>query len=169
MDFFNAMSLIFYFLLLIFSIWFSGFFFGAPFESTIKKRAKKMIEFSDVKKNEKVVDLGSGNGKIVIEFAKKGIESHGYEINPFLVWWSRKKIKKLFLQDKAFIHWKNFMKEDLSDYDVVCVFQIWYMMGKLERKLEKELKKSSRIVSNTWKFPNWKPKKQSKGIYLYKV
>lgn len=169
MDFFNTTLLIFYFLLFIFVIWFSGFFFGAPFESTIKKRTKKMVEFSNVQKNEKVVDLGSGSGKIVIEFAKKGIESHGYEINPFLVWISRKKIKKLSLQDKAFIHWKNFMKEDLSDYDVVCVFQIWYIMGKLKRKLKKELKKGSRIVSNTWKFPNWKPKKQSKGIYLYKV
>lgn len=128
-----------------------------------------MIEFSNVNKNEKVADLGSGNGKIVIEFAKKGIESHGYEINPFLVWISKKKIKKLFLQDKAFIHWKNFMKEDLSNYDVVCIFQIGYIMGKLKRKLKKELKKGSRIVSNTWKFPNWKPRKQSKGVYLYQV
>lgn len=169
MNFPAPILLIFYFLLFIFSVWLSGFFFGAPFESTVKKRMKKMIEFSDVKKNEKVVDLGSGSGKIVIEFAKKGIESHGYEINPFLVYISRKKIKKLFLQDKAFIHWKNFMKEDLSDYNVVFIFQIWYMMGKLRKKLKKELKKGSRIVSNTWKFPNWKPKKQSKGVYLYEV
>lgn len=169
MNFFTLPLLIFYFLLLIFSVWLSGFFFGAPFESTVKKRVNKMIEFSRVSKNEKIVDLGSGNGKIVIEFAKKGIEAHGYEINPFLVYISRKRIKKLFLQDKAFIHRKNFMKEDLSDYDVVFIFQIWYMMGKLEKKLKKELKKGSRIVSNTWKFPNWKPRKQSKGVYLYKI
>jgi len=169
MNFFDPMLLIFYFLLIIFSVWLSGFFFGAPFEPTVKKRLKKMIEFSNVNKNDKVVDLGSGSGRIVIEFAKKGIESHGYEINPFLVWISRKKIKKLFLQDKAFIHRKNFMKEDLSDYNVVCIFQIGYMMDKLEGKLKKELKKGSRIISNTWEFPNWKSKKQSKGVYLYEV
>ena len=169
MNFLTPVLLIFYFLLFVFLVWFSGFFFGAPFESTVKKRVKKMIEFSNVNKNEKVVDLGSGSGKIVIEFAKKGIESHGYEINPFLVWISRRKIKKLFLQDKAFIHRKNFMKENLSNYDVVFIFQIWYIMSKLKRKLKKELKKGSRIISNTWKFPNWKPKKQSKGVYLYEV
>lgn len=169
MNFLNLRLLIFYFLLFIFSIWASGFFFGAPFGPSFKKEVNKMIEFSKVKKNEKVVDLGSGSGKIVIEFAKKGIESHGYEINPFLVWMSRKKIKKLHLQDKAFIHRKNFMKENLSDYDVVCIFQISYMMGKLKRKLKKELKKGSRIVSNTWKFPKWEAKKQSKGVYLYEV
>ena len=81
--------------LAIFLFWSSGFFLGAPFWSTNKKTLKKMIEFSKVKKEEKVADLGSGNGKIVIEFAKRGIESHGFEINPFLVWISRRKIKKL--------------------------------------------------------------------------
>ena len=45
-----------------------------------------MIEFSKIKKNEKVADLGSGNGRVVIEFAKlpNVKEVHGFEINPFL-------------------------------------------------------------------------------------
>jgi len=144
---------------------------GAPFESTDKKTLRKMIEFSEVKKKEKVADLGSGNGKIVIEFAKLPVvaEAHGFEINPFLVWFSKRKIKKLGLQDKAFIHWKNFWNQNLSEYDVIIVYQIVLIMKKLERKLKRELKKSSRVVSNTWKFPNWKPKKVEGEVYLYEV
>jgi|TARA_Y100000310_G_scaffold107162_2_gene105615 protein-L-isoaspartate O-methyltransferase len=130
-----------------------------------------MVEFSKIKKTEKVADLGSGNGKIVVEFAKLPAvkEVHGFEINPFLVWFSRRKIKKLGLQDKAFIHLKNFWNEDLSEYGVISIFQVVFIMKKLERKLKRELKKGSRIVSNTWKFPNLKIKKHEGKAYLYEI
>jgi len=156
-------------LLIIALIWFSGFFFGAPFEPTNSETLRKMIEFSKIKKGEKLADIGSGNGKIVIAFARKGVECHGFEINPFLVWISRRKIKKLNLEDRAFVHWKNFWKQDLGRFDVISIFQIGNIMKKLERKLKKELTSGTRVVSNTWKFPNWRPKKIEKDVYLYEV
>jgi SAM-dependent methyltransferase len=169
MSYFIPLSILFYSIIFVFLIWISGFLFGAPYESTYKKRLERMIKFSNIKKNEKIVDLGSGIGKVVIGYAKKGFKADGYEINPFLVWISRRKIKKLGLEKKAKIYQKNFMNQNLSKYDVVCIFQIWYMMNKLKGKLKKELKKGSRIISNTWKFKGWKPKKEDKGIYLYEV
>lgn len=149
----------------------SPFVYGAPFETTNTKTLKKMIEFSKIKKGEKVADLGSGNGKIVIEFAKLPAvkEAHGFEVNPLLVWISRRKIKKLNLEGKAFIHRKNFWKQDFSGYDLIIIFQIGYIMKRLGKKLKKELKKGSRIVSNTWEFKNWKPKKHEGNVYLYEV
>jgi len=146
-------------------------FIGAPFEPTDRKTLRKMIEFSKIKKGEKIVDLGSGNGRIVIEISKLpfDLEVHGFEINPFLVWFSRRKIKSLGLQNKAFIHFGNFWKYNFSDYDVVFLFQVSFIMKNLEKKLKKELKKGSRVVSNTWKFPNWKLKKQEGDVYLYEV
>jgi len=154
-------------LLLIFLIWISSCFFGAPFQPSSNKAMKEMLKLAKMKRGDKVADLGSGNGKIVIEFAKRGIESHGFEINPFLVWLSRKRIKNLHLQNKAFIHWKNFMKSDLSKFDIITSFQISYIMPGLENKLKKELKKNAKVISNTWKFPNWKPKRTIWHVYLY--
>jgi len=145
----------------------SMFFYGAPFEPTDSKTMRKMIYFAKVKKNEKVADLGSGNGKIVIAFAKKGIESHGFEINPFLVWYSRRKIRKMNLENKAFIHWKDFWTQNLKEFNVVCVFQIGNIMGKLGEKLKRELPSGSRVVSNIWKFPNLELKKKDGDVYLY--
>jgi 16S rRNA A1518/A1519 N6-dimethyltransferase RsmA/KsgA/DIM1 with predicted DNA glycosylase/AP lyase activity len=153
----------------IFFLWIFVSFSGAPFEPTNGKNLRRIVKLSKIKKREKVADIGSGNGKIVIEFAKKGIESHGFEINPFLVFYSRRKIKKLNLEKKAFIHFRNFWKQDFSKFNVVIVFQIGYIMEKLERKLKRELKKGSRVVSNTWKFPNWKIKKHEGEIYLYEI
>jgi len=158
--------------LLVFAIVFSIFFlwpflFGAPFEPTSEKKIKKMIRLSKVKKGDKAVDLGSGDGRIVIALAKQGAEAHGYEINPFLVLISRYRIKKVGLKGKAFIHWKNFWNVDFKKYDVVMLFQFKTIMDKLEKKLKKELKPGSRVVSYYWKFPKWKNSNKIENIYLY--
>ena len=153
-----------FFIIFIFLPW----RFGAPFEPSSRKGLKNIIKLANVKKREKVIDLGSGDGKIVIELAKKGSEVHGYEVNPILVWWSRRKIKKLGLEKKAFIHWKNFWKIDFGDYDVIVLFQVNYVMKKLAGKIKREAKKDTRVVSNTWKFPGKKPVKKISHVYLYK-
>lgn len=148
---------------------FISLMFGAPYEPSRKKVIESMIRESRVKRGEKFVDLGSGDGRIVIAFAKAGAEAHGYEVNPFLVLLSRRKINKLGLEKKAIIHWKNFWKEDLSSFDVVGLFQVNYVMGALERKLKKELRRGSRVVSNLWVFPNWKVSRKSGKVCLYKI
>jgi hypothetical protein len=144
------------------------FLFGASYEGTRKDYIKKMIEFSKPRKKDKMVDLGSGNGKIVHEFAKLGLECHGYEINPFLVLYAKRKARKLGLNNAHF-HWKNFWKQNLGDFNIITLFQIGYAMPPLERKLKKESKKGTRIVSNNWKFPNLKIKKQYKKLYYYEL
>jgi|SRR5271157_1896347 len=166
----NILFILLVIFLLIFIVWISSVFFGAPFQPSSDKALREIIELSEIKKSnksQKVADLGSGNGKIVIEFAKQGMEAHGFEINPILVWTSRIKIKKLGLENKAFIHRKNFWKQDFSDFDIVTSFQINYVMPRLEEKLKKELRSGAKIISNTWQFPNWKPKKKLEDIYLY--
>ena len=158
-------------LLLIFALWISSAFFGAPFQPTSDKALRQMVQIAGIKKNQRMADLGSGNGKIVIEFAKKGIESHGFEINPVLALWSRMRIKRLGLEKKAFIHLGNFMNQDFSKLDLITSFQINYIMPGLEKKLQRELRKGAKVVSNTWKFPHWKPRRKLSyglgNVYLY--
>ncbi|HTY43754.1 MAG TPA: class I SAM-dependent methyltransferase [Patescibacteria group bacterium] len=153
-------------IILIFLSWISFSFFGAPFQPSSDRELREMIELASFKKRQKTADLGSGDGKVVIEFAKRGAEAHGFEINPLLVWIAKKKIKRLGLKN-AFIHKKNFWKQDFSGFDIVTSFQISYVMPGLEEKLKKELKKGAKVISNTWTFPNWKPKKQEGKVYLY--
>ena len=143
--------------------------FGAPFEPSRMKRIKLMLKFSSPKKGDKVAELGSGNGKVAIEFAKINprIKVDGYEINPLLVLYSRRRIKKLGLEKQIKIYWKNFWKVNLSEYDIVSVFQIIFIMPKLEKKLKAELKKGAKVISNEWKFPHWHAKKSKDDVSLY--
>ena len=154
-------------LLLIFLTWISSFLFGAPFQPSSNKALKNILELSNMKKGQKIADLGSGDGKIIIEFAKKGAEAHGFEINPILVWISRIRIRRQGLQNNAFIHWENFLKQNFSDFDIITSFQFIHFMPELEENLKNELKSGAKVISNTWKFPNWKPKERLGDVYLY--
>jgi len=146
---------------------FLGFLAGLPYVPTKYKTLEKIIELAHVQPGEKVADLGSGDGRILIEFAKQGIEAHGFEINPFLVWHSRKQIKVRQLQDKAFVHYKNFWKQDFSQYDIIVIYGIGYIMKKLEEKFAKELKPGARIISSAFEFPKWKATSSGNGLFMY--
>jgi len=139
-----------------------------PYLPTPQERVKKVIQFANIKKGEKAVDLGSGDGRIVIALAQAGAEAHGYELNVFYVLFSRWKIRRLHLEKKAFIHWRNFFHVDLDDYDIVTFFAISYVLKDLERKLRNEIKKTTRVISISYKLKTWPIEKKEDFVFLYK-
>jgi 16S rRNA A1518/A1519 N6-dimethyltransferase RsmA/KsgA/DIM1 with predicted DNA glycosylase/AP lyase activity len=70
------------------------FFGGAVFAQTQQSSIHKIITLANPKPGQKAVDVGSGDGRLVIALAKSGVQAHGYEINPWLVLVSRLNIKK---------------------------------------------------------------------------
>lgn len=141
---------------------------GAVYFPTKPKNVELMMDFLDFKKG-CVADLGSGDGRIVIALARAGIEAHGYEINPILVLYSKFKIKTLSLEHKAFVHWKSFWRVDFSKFDAVVVYGFPSIMKDLGKKLEKELKSQTKIISNMYQFPKWEYEQKENGVYLYLV
>ena len=145
------------------------FFWGAIYVPTRNDKVKTILRFADIKPGKQIVDLGSGDGRLVIASAKDGAIAYGYEINPLLVKESQNNILAAGLSDKAFIYCKSFWHQNLSDYDVVIIFGMTHLMKRLEKKLNKELKKGTKVISNAFVFPNWKPVKKESDIYLYIV
>ena len=143
-------------------------FKGAIYLPTQKRTVKKMIELASIKPGEVAVDLGSGDGRLVIALARAGAEAHGYEINPLLVLLAKWNIRKAGMKGKAFVYFKNLWKEDFSRFDIVTIFGIGYAMKSLEQKLKKELKTGARVVSNAFPFPNWQHEKKEDTAFLYR-
>lgn len=148
------------------------FFFGAPYEPSRGKALKNIIKFTAPKSKDKIAELGSGDGAVCIALAKKlpknsKIEIHGFEINPFLVWISRRRIKKFGLQNKIKIYWKNFWKVNLHNYNKIVIFQFITITRRLSNKFKRELKPGSKIISHYWKLPKWKIKKREGRVYVY--
>jgi predicted RNA methylase len=145
-------------------------FIGGEWVPTPQRIVDKMLELARVKKSDIVYDLGAGDGKIVISAAKLGAKSTGIEIDPIRVLMGKAKLR-LNRLNNAEIKLGNLYKVDLKNVTVVTLFLLPKTMQKIERKLRKELKKGSRIVSHKFAFKNWKPVKvdQENKIYLYNV
>lgn len=160
--------LILYLLIAVFVFLVLYFFIqGAIYVPTPFGTIEKMIKLVKPGKNDRLADLGSGDGRIVIAFAQKGITAEGFEINPLLVWYSRWKIRKLKLDRKAKIYWRSFWQADLSKYNIIIVFGIDHIMKRLGKKLKKELNTGSKILVNIFPFTDWQFKKKIDGIYFY--
>lgn len=144
-------------------------YFGAPFVPTGRDNVMRMLALADVRPGERMADIGSGDGRILIAFARAGVEAHGFEINPMLVWWSRWCIARAGLAGKAFVHQGDYRNEDFSRYTVVTVFGISCIMRALGEKLARELPPGGRVVSNAFSIPGWRPAGSRGDIKLYGV
>lgn len=142
---------------------------GAIYYPTKKSALENIINYSNFTEKDKLVDLGSGDGRIVIAFARKGIPIDGYEINPLLVMFSRWWIRKEGLQKLAKIYYKSFWNVNLSQYTGVIVFGITYIMKDLAIKLKKEMPQNTEVVSGCFTFPEWHPYLKKDTIYFYRV
>ncbi len=142
---------------------------GAIYDPSTEEQTRRMAEMTGIVPGEKAADLGSGDGRVLIALARLGAEAHGYEINPFLVIRSRRNIAAAGLSGKAYVHWGSFWRADLSRFDVVTVFQVGFVMGRLEAKMIRELKPEGRIISHHWRFPVLKPEMIRDDILVYRI
>lgn len=141
---------------------------GAIYVGTPIKAIETMLILANIQPTDIVMDLGSGDGRLLIATGKAGAkESIGYEIQPWLVKLSRKLIATEKLEDKIKIIAQSFWHTDVSNTNVVLLYQISYAMKGIEKKLQQELPVGARIVANGFKFPNWKEEKTIDNVRLY--
>ncbi len=118
---------------------------------------------------QRAVDLGSGDGRLMLAVARAGIPVVGYEINPALVAWTWWRIRRQGLQQVARVRCHSFWRADLSDYDLVVLFGITAIMPRLQEKLQRELRPGAQVISNVFTFPDW-PVAESRGsVHRYEV
>ena len=164
-------------LFLIFQLLFALFFFflvlsfytGAPYVPSKLKAARRMIELAHISKGTRVVDLGSGDGKLLFLTSQHGAIATGYEINPFLVLYTN--IKAFIFLHHVHAVWKDFWKADISKADIILLYLIPWKMKKLEGKILRETKPGTRIISNSFIFPHipCTTKDEDNHIFLFTV
>ncbi|MFA7653824.1 MAG: methyltransferase domain-containing protein [Candidatus Magasanikbacteria bacterium] len=142
---------------------------GVPYLPTHKKQARLMIELANLKPGMKVVDLGSGTGRLLFLAAQKGAQAVGYEINPLLFWWTRIKIFIFRKNREVTVKFKSLYYADLKDVDVVFCFLFPNYMIKLEDKLFSELKPGAKIISYVFSITTRVPIIKKEGISVYVV
>ncbi len=149
--------------------------YGAPYVPMEADCVERILEMAEVGENDVFYDLGSGDGRLVIGAAMRGAKAIGIETDWFRVLYSRFWIALLRLGRKAKIVHGDIFKKDLSDATVVCTYLLQRTNNKLQEKLEKELKKGTKVVSAAFIYKGWKLlKKDLRGtqygpLYVYEI
>jgi protein-L-isoaspartate O-methyltransferase len=150
----------------------------APYYPTPESVVERMLQLGGLKPGEKMFDLGSGDGRIVIMAASKfGADATGVELDTDLYKQSTERIRKLGLEKKARIIHGDVMKQDYSSANLLTVYLLPSSNEKLRPILEKQLKKGTRVVCHDFEIAGWVPDKtesidddgegRSHTLYLY--
>ncbi|KAM9719130.1 ATP synthase subunit C lysine N-methyltransferase [Menidia menidia] len=104
-----------------------------------------------------LVDIGSGDGRIVIAAAKQGFQASGLELNPWLVCYSRYRAWREGVHRSTSFHICDLWKVSFAQYSNVVIFGVPQMMDQLEHKLASELPSTAKVVACRFPFPTWVP------------
>lgn len=157
------------------------FGYGVPFVKTADKKVDAFIRHLRLRPWQKFLDLGSGDGKILhaVEdayvrdhWSVDGLYLYGIERSPFPYQESVERKKKYGLHYT--VQKKDFFSESLTEYDIIYIYMITYLMSKIWRKIESECKSGTLVYTNGFAIP-WVepieviPASEKNSIFVYRV
>ena len=123
-----------------------------PYVPTMRQGRKALKRYLKVKKNDRILDLGSGLGRMLVFFSQYPVEVTGIEQRKFLAFVSRVRLALRFWKKaKVQVIRGDFFEILLQDYTIIYAFHITKITKKLAPKIEKELGKDAMLIS--YKFP----------------
>jgi SAM-dependent methyltransferase len=159
---------------------------AGPVVATPTSIVDEILELAGVSRNDFVVDLGSGDGRIVIAaVARYGARGgFGVDISPEMVALSNQNAVKAGVGDRVHFYERDLFATDVREATVVTVYLLPSVMGQVERKLRAELRPGTRVVVHDFPFPEWQAERSvsvesldkikvtgftSSQIYLYRM
>jgi len=129
-----------------------------PFITTPEEVVERMLELAGTRAEDTVLDLGSGDGRIVIAAAQKfGARGMGIELDATLVERSRENARRAGVADRVSFVQGDVLTSDISDATVVTVYLLPQLIGQLQPRFADELRPGTRIVSHAFAMAGWKP------------
>lgn len=139
--------------------------FGAPYLPTLRKQVDTALDLLDLQPGQRLIELGSGDGRILLAAAKRGYHADGYELNPILVAISKWRIRKY--KHLATVHWGNYWTADWGKTDGIFFFGLQKFMPKLDKKIIQQSGRPVKLVSFAFTLSDRKPHIAKEGLYLY--
>src|SRR3954463_8319127 len=125
-----------------------------PYVNTPVEIVERMMRMAEVGRDDYVIDLGSGDGRLVIAAAKRGASGLGVDLDPSLVRLATQNAAKAGVGDRARFDVRDIFETDLSRATVVTMYLLPDFNAKLLPKLLK-LKPGTRIVSHDGSIADW--------------
>ena len=131
----------------------------APFDPTPLEVVERMLALANVRRDDLLYDLGSGDGRMVIAAAKKfGVKAVGFEIDAGLVKLARENAKREGIEHLVEFRQEDFLAADLSLASVVTLYLSYDGNLAVRSQLMQQLKPGARVVSYTFDMGDWSPR-----------
>jgi cyclopropane fatty-acyl-phospholipid synthase-like methyltransferase len=128
-----------------------------PFVPSPMHVVQKMLEVAEITKGDILYDMGSGDGRVVIEAAKKyGIRAVGVDLNPDLVAKARENAAKEGVSHLVEFRAQDGLTVDISEASVVTLYMFKWFNNALRPKLQ-QLKPGARVIAHDFDIDEWKP------------
>jgi len=145
---------------------------AVPYVPTPQVTVDEMLRLAGVGPEDFVIDLGSGDGRIVVTAAKKfGARGLGVDIDWRLVAQAEENARQAGVADRAKFVEQDLFLTDLGQASVITTYLLPFVMLKLRPRLL-ELKPGTRIVSHDFDFGDWRPDRKTsirKNVFLWIV
>ena len=130
----------------------------APYVQTPPDVVDRMLAFSGVGAGDVVVDLGAGDGRVILTAAQTyGVRAVGYEIDSDLVADARRSIREAGVEHLAEIRKQDMLAADLSEATVVALYLTSAANIRVRRHILEQVKPQTRIVSHEFGMGMWRP------------
>ncbi|XP_011180933.2 ATP synthase subunit C lysine N-methyltransferase [Zeugodacus cucurbitae] len=130
-----------------------------PYVPATNEQVRNVLNFLPKNSQSKLLDIGSGDGRIVVAAAKNGINADGVELNPWLVWYSRLSALRQGVHNKTHFYRRDLWKYSVAPYEYVVIFGVEQMMQDLETKLIAESSINAKIIACRFPLPNLQPQR----------
>lgn len=137
---------------------------GAPYLPTLSRQVETALDLLDLKSGQTLLELGCGDGKVLVAAARRGLQVVGYELNPFLVVVAR--VRTWRYRRQVRVVWGDFWRADWPAAEGVFVFLLDKFMPRLDRRLQ-AFNRPVRLVSFAFIIPGRQPVEQKDGLFLY--
>ncbi len=149
------------------------FSYDVPYVPTPPVVVEEMLRLANVKAGDFVIDLGSGDGRVVIAAVTKfGARGVGVDLDPERIAESLHNASLAGISDRVAFHRQDLFKFDISQATVVTMYLLPSVNLRLRPRLLKELKPGTRIVSHDFTMEDWQPDEKStvrKNVFLWIV
>lgn len=140
--------------------------FGAPYLPSKKDNLNKVLNRLKAKKEQRLIDLGSGDGTVLKQAAERGLLATGVELNPLLVLFAKFRLRQFRKVRVSLGNMWNF--EIPKDADFVYVFLLPRFMKKLDSKMTAEAAPGTHLISFAFEIPGKKPLFEESGYFVYR-
>ena len=128
----------------------------APYVPTPANVVDKMLDMANVGPGDYVIDLGCGDGRIVIAAARRGATGLGVDIDEKLIRKARGNAREAGVSDQVMFLKQDLFKTDISGASVITVYLYPSLINKLRPVFTEQLDPGARIVSHDFDMDNWK-------------